>query len=197
MPDLDAYPFAAALAFLFAVALLRGQVTYAIARLVTEQAIRHTRPTSGWPAAVHRWLNGEAVGRGRAVVERWGMVAVAACYLTVGFQTIVLAGAGAIRMRWARFTLAQLPGALAWALIYATVGFAVWSAVIGAAVTGNPVLTVLVCLVVLGLLGYAVRRSLLRHRRLGLDDRAHAVGRVGALQHLGVDEEGGGRADAQ
>lgn len=198
MPDLDAYPFAAALAFLFAVAMLRGQATYGIARIVTEQALRHTRPNSGWLAAVHRWLDGDAAGRGRAVVERWGMVAVAACYLTVGFQTLVLAGAGAVRMRWLRFTLAQLPGALAWALIYATVGFAVWSAVIGAAVVGNPVLTLLVCVVVLALLGYAVRRSLLRRRLgLGLDDRDHAVGRVGALQHLGVDEEGGGRPDAE
>ncbi|WP_083190658.1 DedA family protein [Serinicoccus hydrothermalis] len=195
MPDLDAYPFVGALAFLFLVALLRGQVTYAVARLVTEQALRHTRPTSGWTAAVHRWLDGEAVGRGRAVVQRWGMVAVALCYLTVGLQTLVLAGAGAIRMPWGRFTLAQVPGALAWATIYATVGFAVWAAVVGAVVSGHPLLVALVAVLLLG--AAVAGHLLLRRRCLALDDAEDVVGRVEALQHLGVDEEGRGRRDTE
>ncbi|WP_151526348.1 DedA family protein [Serinicoccus kebangsaanensis] len=195
MPHLDSYPFAAAFLFLFGVAMLRGQATYGIARLVTEQTLRHTRPDSGWAASVHRWLAGEAVGRGRAAVQRWGMVAVAACYLTVGFQTLVLAGAGAIRMPWARFSLAQVPGALAWATIYATIGFAVWMALIGAAVSGHPLLVLLVLLVlVAAVLG---ARSLLRRRRFLLDDSEDVVGRVEALQHLGVDEEGGRRGDTE
>ena len=200
MPDLESFPFAAALVFLVAVAVLRGQATYALARVVTEQTLRRTRPTTGWPAAVHRWLDGDAVGRGRAVVQRWGMAAVAACDLTVGLQTIVLAGAGAVRMPWPRFTLAQLPGALAWALIYATVGFAVWSTVIAAALTGNPVLTVLVCVLVVALLigGRVLRRSLLRRGRLALDDREdrdRPAGRPGAPPHAGVDDDGGARRD--
>lgn len=197
MPDLDSFPFAAALVFLFAIAMLRGQATYGLARLVTEQTLSRTSPAQGWQAALHRWLQGDAVGRGRDVVARWGALAVAACYLTVGFQTVVLAGAGVIRMRWLRFTLAQVPGALAWAVIYSTIGFAVWVAVLGAAVSGHPVLFGLVALLAILLIGYAVRRSLLRRRRLVLDDRDHLVGRVGALQHLGVDEEGRGRRDAE
>lgn len=195
MPDLDAYPFAAAFAFLFAVGMLRGQATYGIARLVTEQALRHTRARSGWTAAVHRWLDGEAVGRGRSAVERWGMVAVALCYLTVGFQTLVLAGAGAIRMRWVRFTVAQVPGALAWATIYATVGFAVWVAVIGAVLSGHPLLVVLVGLAVVA--AVVLARSVLRRRSLPLDHLDDGLGRVEALQHLGVDQEGRGRRDPE
>jgi membrane protein DedA with SNARE-associated domain len=58
-------------------------------------------------------------------------------YLTVGFQTLVLTAAGVTRIRWAWFTLAQIPGAMAWALIYATIGFAVWQAGLAAA-AGSP-----------------------------------------------------------
>ncbi|OLT42083.1 hypothetical protein BJF86_15460 [Serinicoccus sp. CNJ-927] len=178
MPDLESYPFVGALAFLFLVALLRGQVTYALARLVTEQALRHTRPRGGMAASVHRWLDGEAVGRGRAVVQRWGLVAVSLCYLTVGLQTLVLAGAGTIRMPWARFTLAQLPGALAWAAIYATIGFAVWAAVIGAAVSGHPLLAGLVVLVALA--GVVTGHRLVRRRRRAAGETLSAAERPAA-----------------
>jgi membrane protein DedA with SNARE-associated domain len=87
---------------------------------------------------VHRWLTGDALDRGRGIVQRWGVAAVPLCYLTVGVQTVVLASAGVIRMPWPRFTLAQSLGALAWAAIYSTVGFAVWAGLARAAVTGGP-----------------------------------------------------------
>jgi membrane protein DedA with SNARE-associated domain len=125
------------LALLFAVALLRGQATYGLARWLTHQTLRHTHPTGGWAAATHRWLNGEGTARGRAALQRWGLVVVPLSYLTVGFQTLVLTAAGVTRIRWAWFTLAQLPGAMAWALIYATIGFAVWQAGLAAA-AGSP-----------------------------------------------------------
>lgn len=129
--------FVVAFLFLMAVALLRGQATYWMARVVTEQTLRHTSPTRGWRAGVHAWLAGEGVARGRASLQRWGLVTVPLCYLTVGFQTLVLAAAGMIRIPWGRFTLVQLPGAAAWALIYSTIGFALWGAAI-AALAGEP-----------------------------------------------------------
>ena len=45
-------------------------------------------------------------------------------FLTIGFQTVVNAAAGLIRMPWVRYTIAMLIGCVAWALIYATVGIA-------------------------------------------------------------------------
>ncbi|WP_298749909.1 VTT domain-containing protein [uncultured Serinicoccus sp.] len=159
----QSFPLGLALAFLWGVAMLRGQVTYWIARSVTEQTLRHTRPTSGWRAAVHRWLSSDAVDRGRGAVERCGIGAVPLCYLTVGLQTVVLASAGVLRMRWWRFTLAQSVGALAWAAIYATVGFAIWALAFEALLAGGPWLAAglavaLTLLVALGHRWYAVRR---------------------------------------
>lgn len=123
---------------LYLVATLRGQATYWLARLVTEQAdlrIGRVDPDAGDGTsstdggrlvAVRRWLEGASVARGRRAVRRWGLPAVPLCYLTVGFQTLVLAAAGVLRVRWIAFTLAQLPGALAWAAIYTTIGWAAW-----------------------------------------------------------------------
>jgi membrane protein DedA with SNARE-associated domain len=116
---------------LYLVATLRGQATYWLARLVTEQADRRIgRRHGGRLAAVRRWLEGESVARGRRAIRRWGLPAVPLCYLTVGFQTLVLAAAGVLRVRWVAFTLAQLPGALAWAAIYTTIGWAAWQALL-------------------------------------------------------------------
>lgn len=150
--------FVVAFLFLMLIAMLRGQATYWIARVVTEQALRHTAPSTGWRAGVHAWLGGEGVARGRASLQRWGLVMVPLCYLTVGFQTLVLAAAGMIRMNWLRFTLAQLPGAAAWGLIYSTIGFAVWGAAIAAA-AGEPLaVAALVAFVVVVGATLAVRR---------------------------------------
>ncbi|GAA4880626.1 DedA family protein [Serinicoccus chungangensis] len=159
----QSFPIGLALAFLWGVAMLRGQATYWIARSVTEQTLRHTRPTSGWRAAVHRWLSSDALDRGRGAVERCGIGAVPLCYLTVGLQTVVLASAGVLRMRWWRFTLAQSVGAAAWAAIYATVGFAIWALALEALLAGGPwlvagVAVALTLVLALGHRWYAVRR---------------------------------------
>jgi len=133
----QSYPFGLALAFLFALAMLRGQATYWLARVATVQALQHTSPTRGWPSRLHRWLTSEPMQRGRGTVQRRGAWAVALCYLTVGLQTIVLASAGVLRMRWLTFSLSQSVGSLAWALIYSTVGFAFWAAFGEFALTGD------------------------------------------------------------
>lgn len=130
-------PFWIALTGLFLIGMARGQGTYWIARVVTEQTLRRTHPVEGWRAGVHQWLQGEGTARGRQAIERWGLVMIPLCYLTVGFQTLVLAAAGLLRIRWPIFTLVQIPGALAWALLYATIGFAMWEAAL-AAVAGSP-----------------------------------------------------------
>lgn len=122
---------------LFLVAFGRGQLTYWLARLVVEGTLAGTRPTQGWRHRVHQWLQGEGLARGRRSIQRWGLVVVPLSYLTVGFQTLALAAAGVMRLRWVWFSAAQLPGAAAWALIYSTIGFAVWQAGVAAA-AGSP-----------------------------------------------------------
>ncbi len=149
---------------LLMVALGRGQLTYWIARAVTERALSHIAPTDGWQASVHTWLQGDGLARGRRSLQRWGLVVVPLCYLTVGFQTLVLAAAGVMRIRWAWFSLAQLPGAAAWALIYSTIGFAVWQAGLAAAAGSGLALTAFVAIAIV----YAatlVSRSLRARRR--------------------------------
>lgn len=178
----QSFPFALALVFLWVVAMLRGQATYWLARSVTEQALRRTSPVTGWRAAVHRWLSGEALARGRGAVQRYGVMAVPLCYLTVGVQTMVLASAGVIRMSWPRFTAAQSLGALAWAGIYSTIGFAVWATVVRSAVTGEPVA---LALGVLGVLAVVALIDLARRRARSRVDPVAPVGAAGPRLTLG------------
>lgn len=165
-------PFWVALAGLFLIAMARGQGTYWIARVVTEQALRRTHPATGWQLSVHQWLQGEGTARGRAAIERWGLVMIPVCYLTVGFQTLVLAAAGMLRIRWLVFTLVQVPGALAWGLIYATIGFAVWAAALSA-VAGSP----LALAGLLGILLVVTTTVVLSHRRRRVEPHPGDVAR--------------------
>jgi len=125
---LDELGFVELLAALFAIVFLRAQATYWLAR-----AIAAGVASRRWG----RWLESPAMRRASAVLARYGAPAVTVSFLTVGFQTVVNAAAGAARMRWLVYLLAMIPGCAAWALIYATVGFAVLWAVIGAA-AGSP-----------------------------------------------------------
>lgn len=157
------HPFALVFLFFYLLGTARGQGTYWLARVVTEQALARTRPLTGWRFRLHRWLAADGVGRGRAILNRWGLVAVPLCYLTVGVQTLVLAAAGVTRVRWGHFTLAQIPGALAWAAIYSTIGFVAWNAAWRTAAGDHPwlaaVLLLGVCAVVASLTWRARRRA--------------------------------------
>lgn len=167
-------PFWVAFAALFGIAMARGQATYWIARVVTEQALSHTHPTDGWRARVHRWLQGEGLARGRGSIQRWGLVVIPLCYLTVGLQTLVLAAAGVMRIGWGRFTLAQIPGGLAWALIYATIGFAAWEAAMAAA-AGSPWGLIGISVIVVGVVALVLfSRSRSRHRDSSTPERLDA-----------------------
>ncbi|PID54515.1 MAG: hypothetical protein CSA58_03855 [Micrococcales bacterium] len=150
-------PFLVAWLVLYLIGTARGQGTYWLARWATHQALDRTATSTGRRAKVHEWLDGPMIRNGRHALERWGVPAIPLCYLTVGFQTTVLASCGVLRLSWLRFSLAQIPGAAAWALIYATIGFAAWQAALGTA-AGSPagiaVLIVLALLAVVAMLRY-------------------------------------------
>jgi hypothetical protein len=87
-------------------------------------------PDQGTRARVRRLLTGPGARRGLAMVHRWGPFAVTLAYLTVGVQTVVFTSAGLLRMPYLRFTIASIPGSVAWAFIWGTVGLgAAWAAV--------------------------------------------------------------------
>ncbi len=111
----DGMPFGIAVAALFVIVLLRAQATYWIGRGVIAGAL-HTRLADK--------LTGPRTTRAVALLNKWGPPVVTVSFLTVGFQTVVNAAAGLIRMPWVRYTIAMVIGCVMWALIYATIGFA-------------------------------------------------------------------------
>jgi membrane protein DedA with SNARE-associated domain len=116
VPDaISAWGWWAAYAFLFFVVFLRAQGTYWLGRGVVSGAL-HTR----WG----RRFEGPTMQRAHAFLERFGPFGVPVSFLTVGFQTAVNAAAGIGRMRYGVYTLAMIPGCLAWAAIYTALGAA-------------------------------------------------------------------------
>lgn len=164
MPEfLSSLPFAVALGTLSVGGWLRGQMMYWIGRIPTDQALQRTNPTTGRMRRLHDWLAGGGADAGINAIRRWGLLVVPVCYVTVGFQSMVQAGAGVLRITWWKYSLAQIPGALAWGTIYATVGFAVWKAAL-AATAGSPIgIVVIAVLVLAAMAGGAV----LRRKRAG------------------------------
>lgn len=161
------FPIGITFALFFLGAMVRGQATYWLGRIVTEQSLKRTHPKDGWRKGLHDWLQGDSVARGARVIRKFGVAAVPFAYLTVGLQTLIIAAAGVMRINILAFTLAQIPGALAWATIYTTVGFAVWGAVFGA-LQGNPVFIVVLVLLVAAVVAAVV----LKRRRRAMETTA-------------------------
>lgn len=147
MPSwLEGKPFAITFSVLFAVVLLRAQATYWLGRGVTA-GVLHT------PLATR--LNGPRTTRAIESLNRWGPPLVTVSFLTIGFQTVVNAAAGLIRMPWVRYTIAMLIGCVAWAAIYATVGIAAVEAMLALAAR-SPWALVAVAVVIAGMMVTAV-----------------------------------------
>ncbi len=123
-------PWWALFAFLFVVVFLRAQATYWTGRWARAGATSADPTSPGRRGRVSRRLSGPAMERAQAFLNRWGYVGVPLSFLTIGFQTMVNAAAGFARMRWDLYTLAMLPGCVAWATMYALLGLSLieaWS----------------------------------------------------------------------
>ena len=124
--------------FLLCVVFLRAQATYWVGRGLRRGAAGNGDPGTGEPNAqagierrAARRFAGPAWQRAQDFVERWGFIGIPLSFLTIGFQTLVNAAAGFMRMRWDLYTLAMLPGCLMWAAVYSGLGFslvAAWKA---------------------------------------------------------------------
>ena len=122
--------------FLFVVVLLRAQATYWLARGAASGAVLATG-RQGFLGTMARWFDGPIPRKGAAMLDKWGIIVIPLCFLTVGIQTAVNAGAGLVRMRWSTYTIAMIPGCVLWALLYGLGTLAVFAAAIRA-IAGSP-----------------------------------------------------------
>ncbi|MDP9800235.1 membrane protein DedA with SNARE-associated domain [Arcanobacterium wilhelmae] len=143
--------------FLFAGASMRAHTTYAIGRLARRLVIESDTKPAGWRGAIWAAAHSPSVAKGMDFLRRRGWPAIPLGFLTVGFQSAIMFAAGVVGTAWGFFALAALPGALMWATIYSTIGWAAWQAVV-LAIAANPIAIVLAGIAV-ALLGYAIYRK--------------------------------------
>ena len=183
---LDTLTFPALVAALFVIVLARAQATYWLGRAVTASTRRlrtGREPAHGrwarFAARVERWSHGPGGRRATALLHRWGPVAVTLSFFTVGIQTAVNAMAGLTRMGFVRYLVAMLPGCLAWALIYATVGFAAFYGTVALAARSPWALAGGIALVGVGI-GVLVARHRSRIERTAPIDQLASLGDDGS-----------------
>ncbi len=133
--------------FLLGVVFLRAQGTYWLGRWVRDRA--ETASQRAPDARGSRWVrrfSGPRMDRAGAFLDRWGFIGVPVSFLTIGFQTMVNASAGYGRMRWDLYTVAMIPGCIAWAMLYAALGLTIYSAFVAAPWLSLAVLAALIAL---------------------------------------------------
>ncbi len=145
------------IAFLFVVVVFRAQGTYWLGRAAARGALAASGRT-GVPGAIARWFEGPVPRRGAALLDRWGLLIIPLCFLTVGVQTAVNAGAGIVRMKWRTYTIAMIPGCIAWAFLYGLGMLAVWTAAVSA-VAGSTPGRIVIALLLGALVLLLIRRS--------------------------------------
>lgn len=114
---LESLSLGMAIPFFWAVAIVRTSAVYALGRGTAGGARRFEGIRQLTGTALYR--------RAEVLVHRWGVLAVPACFLTVGLQTAVILATAVARMPLRRWVPAMLVGTLAWGVIYGTVGMAV------------------------------------------------------------------------
>ena len=110
----DALPIEVALAFMWVVGIVRTSIVYALGALAAEGGARLDRIRKAMDSPL--------------LINRWGVIAVPLCFLTVGLQTAVIITTGFTKMPLRRWVPAMLVGTFMWACIYTTIGFAILAA---------------------------------------------------------------------
>ena len=116
----DALPIEVALAFMWVVGIVRTSIVYALGALAAEGGARFDR--------IRRAMDSPLYRKARGLINRWGVIAVPLCFLTVGLQTAVIITTGFTKMPLRRWVPAMLVGTFMWACIYTTIGFAILAA---------------------------------------------------------------------
>ncbi|BEH03363.1 hypothetical protein SDC9_128984 [bioreactor metagenome] len=153
MPKLLVY------ATLFCIVFSRAAATYAVGRGLIAGASR-MRMTAKMQGARYR--------QACELVARFGAPVVSLCFLTVGFQTMVLLASGGLRMPLRKFLPALAVGSVLWALLYGTVGFVGFHA-LRVVWEFSPLLcAIAVCLLLAASIGYVL------YRRIRSRESAHS-----------------------
>ena len=116
----DALPIEVALAFMWGVGIVRTSIVYGLGVLAAEGGSRFDRIRKAMDSPLYR--------KARRLINRWGVIAVPLCFLTVGLQTAVIITTGFTKMPLRRWVPAMLVGTFIWACIYTTIGFAILAA---------------------------------------------------------------------
>lgn len=105
---------------MWVVGIVRTSIVYALGALAAEGGARLDRIRKAMDSPLYR--------KARAFINRWGVIAVPLCFLTVGLQTAVIITTGFTKMPLRRWVPAMLVGTLMWACVYTTIGFAILAA---------------------------------------------------------------------
>ena len=156
------WPYPVAVAALFVVVMLRAGATYALGR-AAQTGARRTR--------IAKLMARPGFTRVQDLVARWGAPLVTASFLTVGIQTLVNLVAGMTQMPLRRYVPALALGSLLWGFLYATVGFATFSAW-RELYARYPMVTMVITVLLLGALAAYVLRQVRQRRSERLDANA-------------------------
>ena len=105
---------------MWVVGIVRTSIVYALGALAAEGGARLDRIRKAMDSPLYR--------KARRLINRWGVIAVPLCFLTVGLQTAVIITTGFTKMPLRRWGPAMLVGTFMWACIYTTIGFAILAA---------------------------------------------------------------------
>lgn len=114
---LEGLHWSAAIGFMWLVGIVRTSIVFSLGWLASTGGSRLHK--------IQHLMDHPLYRRAQAFVNRWGVLAVPACFVTVGFQTAVILTTGFTRMPLTRWIPAMLVGTFMWGLIYATVGMSV------------------------------------------------------------------------
>lgn len=105
---------------------------------------------------IANFFEGSIPQTGAKFLNRWGLPLIPLCFFTIGFQTAVIAGAGIVRMKWPRFTLALIPGVAIKAVLQGTGLIIIWQAILYA-IAGDPRAWAVLALIVLAIVAVVIR----------------------------------------
>ena len=105
--------------FFWCLAMMRSHTMYWIGRGIIAGTAR-TR----WVSLIESPM----YARAQAWSARWGVLAVPMSFLTVGLQSFIQISTGVARMPLHRYAAATVVGAIAWAIVYTTIGMAILTA---------------------------------------------------------------------
>lgn len=154
-------PFVPVFLFLYVAVAFRSSVVYWIGRYGVRLVASNEEHSSGLRKKAWHMVEARQTQKYAEKVRKGGWLVVSGAYLTIGIQSIVVIACAVIGLNWLQFAAAAALGWAAWALIYATIGFAVWRAATHAAAAtaiGSPVTWIILAVIVVVVCAVIKRR---------------------------------------